>query len=58
MMLEIVNLSDEQFNNIINFRSIKVLFFMRSFGQILKHRNYSTEHKVYISPRGLIYFYL
>lgn len=47
--LAIVNLSHEQFNNVIDFKSIKVAFFMRSFGQILKHRNYSTEHKQYIS---------
>lgn len=54
-MLVVVNFSNEQLNNVINFRSVKVAFFTRTRGQILKHRNYSTEHKVYISPRGFIY---
>lgn len=54
-MLLIVNLSNGQFNNVINFRSVKVAFFMRTCGQILKHINYSTEPKVYSSPRGFTY---
>ena len=31
MMLVIVNLSDEQFNKIIDYRSIKMTFFIKTF---------------------------
>lgn len=58
MLLVTVNLSDEPFNNIIDFRLPKMAFSMRTFGQVLKHRNYSTEYKEYISLRGFIYLQL
>lgn len=54
-MLVIIKLSNAQFNKVIDFRSVKMAFFTRTFGQILKHRNYSTDHTVYICPRGFIY---
>lgn len=55
MLLMIVNLSDEEFNNAIDFSSIKVVLFIRTFGQIFKPRHYKTEHKEYICPRVFIY---